>query len=70
MIASIYVNYNDDSYQVDVNTDTESIVIIWRYRFNRPSRPEPVSFDNLSLELQLLIDHKVLQTHGFTAFPE
>lgn len=64
MIKTIYVLYDDDSYEVEVNADTLRVVSIWRYLGNRHVKPEICQLHDLSQQIQDKINDKLIRTYG------
>lgn len=66
MITNVYLEVAEDSYQVEVDLERHEVKIIWRYRFNRPSRPEPIKLDDLSVEVYNMLEDKLSTNYGFS----
>lgn len=64
MNKTIYLIYDGDSYEIEVDTNRLTVLTVWRYASNKARIPEVVPFHKLDDELQQLIDHRLVSSYG------
>lgn len=64
MTKILYVIHDSDSYEVVVDTDTGTLLEVWRYRNNRPGKPEITQFRWLDDQLKDKIEHRLIKEFG------
>jgi hypothetical protein len=66
MTRTLYILHNDDSYEVEVDTNQIQIIAVWRFAGNKPVKPEFIPLSKLADDdiLQSKIDDKLIRLYG------